>query len=206
MPIEITFSSIEKKYGGRSLYHNLSGHILPGQCTCLTGSNGSGKSTFLKIIAGLLRPSGGKICYLENGCEQPAEAVREQIASAAPDMQLYGNLTAGENLLFFASMSSIHLSAGEVLSILGQVGLAGAEEKTVHSFSTGMKQKLKLGLLLATKRTIWLLDEPSSNLDAAGRETVRKLIEAGKEKQYTIVLATNDPMEEAYGDAIIHIS
>ena len=206
MPIEITFSSIEKKYGGRSLYHNLSGRILPGQCTCLTGSNGSGKSTFLKIIAGLLRPSGGKITYLENGSELSREVVREKISSAAPDMQLYGNLTAGENLLFFASMSSIHLSAGEVLSILRQIGLSSAEEKPVHSFSTGMKQKLKLGLLLATKRTIWLLDEPSSNLDAAGRETVRKLIEAGKEKQYTILLATNDPMEEAYGDAIIHIS
>ena len=206
MPIEITFSSIEKKYGGRSLYHNLSGHILPGQCTCLTGSNGSGKSTFLKIIAGLLRPSGGNITYLENGSELSREVVREKIASAAPDMQLYGNLTAAENLHFFASMSNICLSSAEISAILSQTGLSGAEGKTVHSFSTGMKQKLKLGLLLATRRTVWLLDEPSSNLDAAGRETVRRLIAEGKEKQYTILLATNDPTEEAYGDAIIHIS
>ena len=206
MPIAIEFKDIQKIYGEKSLYGQLSGCIEAGRCTAITGNNGSGKSTFLKIIAGLLRPSAGTVRYRDAAKLLPLEQIRGQIAFAAPDMQLYSALTAAENLRFFAAMAATPLSAAEIADLLQNVHLAGEAAKPLGSFSTGMKQRLKLALLPAVKRSIWLLDEPSSNLDEAGRSIVGALIRQARSEQRTVLLATNDPAEVAYADTIFRLS
>ncbi len=207
MPIEIEFSNLIKIYEEKSLYQNLSGKAKAGHCTCITGNNGSGKSTFLKIIAGLARPTSGSILYYKEGSPCPPAKVREQIAFVSPEMQLYDALTATENLLFFASMAANSaLAKALVPKALQMVGLSTAADKKVATFSTGMKQRLKLALLPASNRSLWLLDEPASNLDAVGRNIVENLIEQAQKKQYTLLLATNDPSEVAYADTIFRLS
>lgn len=206
MPIAIEFKNIQKKYGENSLYQQLSGCIAAGRCTAITGNNGSGKSTFLKIIAGLIRPSAGSIIYREAANVLTLEQAHSQIAFASPEMQLYSALTAAENLRFFAAMASDPLSPEETAALLRQVNLGEEAEKPLASFSTGMKQRLKLALLPAAKRKIWLLDEPSSNLDAAGRQIVSQLIQQARSEQRTVLLATNDPAEVAYADTMFRLS
>lgn len=207
MPIEIEFSNLIKIYEEKSLYKNLSGKIKAGQCTCITGNNGSGKSTFLKIIAGLSRPTSGSMLYHKEGRVCSLANIREQIAFVSPEMQLYDALTATENLLFFASMAANSPLAKELVpNALQMVGLSSDADKKIATFSTGMKQRLKLAMLPASDRSLWLLDEPSSNLDSAGRKIVEKLIEHAKKKQYTVLLATNDPLEVAYADTIFCLS
>lgn len=207
MSIEIEFSNLIKIYDEKSLYKNLSGKVKAGHCTCITGNNGSGKSTFLKIIAGLTRPTSGAVLYYKEETAFPLAKVRDEIAFVSPEMQLYDALTATENLLFFASMAANSALAKELVpKALQMVGLSAVADKKVATFSTGMKQRLKLALLPASNRSLWLLDEPSSNLDAAGRKILENLIEEGKKKQYTLLLATNDPLEVAYADAIFCLS
>ena len=207
MSIEIEFSNLIKIYEEKSLYKNLSGKVKAGHCTCITGNNGSGKSTFLKIIAGLSRPTSGSLLYYKEGGTLPLAKLREQIAFVSPEMQLYDALTATENLLFFASMAANSALAKELVpKALQLVGLSSVADKKTATFSTGMKQRLKLAMLPASDRSLWLLDEPSSNLDAAGRKIVEKLIEHAKKKEYTVLLATNDPLEVAYADTIFCLS
>ena len=207
MPIEIEFSNLIKIYEEKSLYQNLSGKVKAGHCTCITGNNGSGKSTFLKIIAGLARPTSGSVLYYKEGSAFPLTKVREQIAFVSPEMQLYDALTATENLLFFASMAANSALVKELVpKALQMVGLSSAADQKTATFSTGMKQRLKLALLPASNRSLWLLDEPSSNLDASGRKIVENLIEEARKKQYTLLLATNDPLEVAYADTIFRLS
>jgi heme exporter protein A len=207
MPIEIIFKDIKKTYGEKSLYQNLSGCIEAGRCTCITGNNGSGKSTFLKIIAGLIHPTSGTFTYREAGKHCSLEQIREQTAFVSPEIQLYNALSAFENLHFFSSMSfSSPLKKEELRNLLQKAGLANEADKPLGSFSTGMKQRLKLALLPASKRKLWLLDEPSSNLDDAGRRIVDSLIEQARREQRTVLLATNVPTEVAYADTIFRLS
>jgi heme exporter protein A len=204
--IDIKFTQIQKSYHQTSLYLNLTGTISAGSCTAIIGNNGSGKSTFLKIIATLIRPSAGTVIYTENNYSLSLEEVRHQTAYISPEIQFYDALTAGENLAFFTGLSGISLTADKIKNILHMVNMSSASIVQVGNFSTGMKQRLKLALLYAVQKKIWLLDEPSSNLDEHGRELVKKLIDTAKREQRTVLLATNDPAEVSYADTVYCLS
>ncbi|SDE55482.1 ABC transporter ATP-binding protein [Sporomusa acidovorans] len=206
MGISIHFSGIEKRYPKRSLYGQFSGAIAAGACTCITGENGSGKSTFLKIIATLIRPSAGTITYMLNNQPLSSDEIHSQIAFISPEMQFYESLTAAENLAFFLGMTGSFLSAGQINNSLQIVNLPQASSMQLSNFSTGMKQRLKLALLYAANKKIWLLDEPSSNLDQNGRNLVKQLIGMAKIEQRTILLATNDSAEVAYADTLYRLT
>ena len=133
MGIGIQFTGIEKSYQTKSLYDHLTGTVSAGACTCVTGANGSGKSTFLKIIAALIRPSAGTITYTVNGRPVSIDKVRSQIALIAPEMQFYETLTAAENLAFFVGMTGTSLSAGQTGKILNKVNLSQAAAMQVSS-------------------------------------------------------------------------
>lgn len=174
MSVELCFEKITKYYGEKSLYQKISGTIPAGSCSCFIGNNGSGKSTMLKILAGLTKPTSGTVAMIKNNTTLSLEEFRQQIAMVSPEMQLYSMMTAMENLEFFAHLTGRLLTTDEYHQCLQTVQLLPHKHQLVKTFSTGMKQRLKLAVILAVDKPVWLLDEPSSNLDETGRQTVRK--------------------------------
>lgn len=208
MCIEIELLNITKRYGDKILYQNLVGKIEYSSCTCITGNNGSGKSTLLKIIAGIIKPTTGTIVPKKGNKQIPMNDYRTYIGMVSPEMNMYDTLTAMENLQFFTGiMPSTAWSDHALLqNSLKMVGLMEVKEKPVKTFSTGMKQRLKLAVLLASDHPLWIFDEPSSNLDEDGRKLVKSCIAQGLKKNKTIILATNDPLEVRYADSVFKLT
>jgi len=208
MSIEIELFDINKRYGNKNLYQNLTGTIESGSCTCITGNNGSGKSTLLKIIAGILKPTTGKIVPIKEHTAISMNDYRTYIGMVSPEMRMYDNLTALENVQFFTGiMDRAHAYSDDLLQqALNSVGLADTKEKLVKTFSTGMKQRLKLAVLLASDQPVWLLDEPSSNLDEEGRDLVGRCITEGLARKKTIIIATNDSLEVSYAGNLFNLT
>ncbi len=192
----IIFDDVSLSFGRRALFKNISLNLRGGQVIGITGSNGAGKSTFLKLAGKIIRPDSGEV-------KLPVE---KKIAAVSPEMKIYDGLTAEENLFFFTELRGKTLSAKNILELGGRVGLDLKAFGNVRSenFSTGMKQRLKFAILLSVDADIWLLDEPTANLDDDGREKFFNEIQAAKFDKI-ILLATNDKAEEKICDEIIRL-
>ncbi|MBE8950551.1 MAG: ABC transporter ATP-binding protein [Quinella sp. 3Q1] len=192
----IVFDDVSLSFGRQELFKNISLNLRGGKVIGVTGANGAGKSTFLKLAGKIIRPDSGAVNF-------PAD---KKIAAVAPEMKIYDNLTAQENLFFFAKLRGKTLSAEKIYELGERVGL---DLKTfgnvrAENFSTGMRQRLKFAILLSVDADIWLLDEPTANLDDDGREKFFREIQAAKPDKI-ILLATNDRAEENICDEIIKL-
>jgi heme exporter protein A len=118
----------------------------------------------------------------------------------APDHRLYDELTAEENLLFFARLRGISLSRKLVRNHLEEVGLAAASKGPIRHFSSGMRQRLSFACALVHRPQFLFLDEPGAFLDKAGRDLLRQVIRNVCGSGGITILATNDPEEAGYGD------
>jgi ABC-type multidrug transport system ATPase subunit len=196
--IVIELADIAKSYGRRQLFGNLSRRIGPGEALAVTGPNGSGKSTLVKMIAGLVRPSSGTVKLYSCGQELAANKRRACLGLVSPEITLYNAMTGYENLQFLLSARGVMLPDGRLLDSLKAVGLDGCRHDVVAAYSTGMRQRLKFAIMDALKPRVWLLDEPSSNLDEAGRKLVRQLMVNALAQQATVIIATNDLEEASY--------
>ena len=192
----IIFDDVSLSFGRHELFKNISLELRGGQIIGVTGANGAGKSTFLKLAGKIIKPDSGEVKF-------PAE---KKIAAVAPEMKIYDNLTAIENLKFFAELRGKNLSAENILELGERVGLdlETFGNISVENFSTGMRQRLKFAILLSVDADIWLLDEPTANLDDAGRNKFFKAIQAAKPDKI-ILLATNDRAEVDICDEIIQL-
>lgn len=168
-------------YGRGYALKKASFQLRSGTITALVGANGAGKSTAFNLLAGRIRASAGKIQL--DGVETEFDPEdRKKIGFLSHASYLYGGLTASENLSLYAGLHEV--DDAEVASVLEQVGLAKQANRQAHQFSRGMIQRLALGRLLLTNPSVWLLDEPASGLDEAGRnwlsETIRGLADQGR--------------------------
>jgi heme exporter protein A len=201
----IEFDRIVKRFGSRTVLSNVSGAVRPGTVTVVAGPNGSGKSTLLNVLAGALRPSSGRVRYLAEGGELERTLWHERLGMAAPDMAVYEELTALENLEFFARVRGIDADDRRLGELLAGLGLAARDQRRrVGTYSSGMKQRVKLAQAVVHEPDVLLLDEPSSNLDEAGHRAVADLVARYRDKA-AIAVATNDPREVAWGDAAIKL-
>jgi heme exporter protein A len=198
--ISVAFTDVAKRYDLRVIFRSVSGEAAPGEVLVITGPNGSGKSTLMAILCGLLRPSRGEIRYHRgNGDTVPRDRWRRHLGVVAPAMAVYEELTALENLRFFARVRGLAVGYDHHRALLVQVGLDPDRTTPVRGYSTGMAQRLKIAQALLHSPEVLFLDEPGSNLDPAGQDWledhVRGLAGAGR----TIVLATNDRREMGWG-------
>jgi len=198
----LKLEGISKSFGSRRVFSDINLELKAGQCCGVIGPNGSGKSTLLKIAAGLLSPSTGKITFLAGEGEVSRETARFSIFWIAPDLEFYGELTALENLSFFARIRGIKKDNSEIVQQIQRVGLGKRENDQVGSYSTGMRQRLKFALALVCQPQILLLDEPGSNLDREGVDLVEQFIQKSR-PNLAICLATNNPLETKYADFFI---
>lgn len=191
-------------YGRRGLFRGVSFELGPGDSLAVTGGNGAGKSTLLRILCGLQRPTRGAVAYRLGEKAVTARQQRMLIGLVAPDLVLYEELTAAENLRFFARLRGIAWSAQESEALLAAVGLEGRGSELVGTFSSGMRQRLKYAFALQHRPPILLLDEPTANLDEAGKSLVRACIERQRAGGI-LVVATNDREELQYGDRVLRL-
>jgi heme exporter protein A len=202
----VTFEGVAKRFAGRLGLAPASGTLEPGKVLVIVGPNGAGKSTLLAIVAGLLRPSKGTVTYRSAGSALPRDEWFTHIGMAAPDMAVYEELTAIENLRFFARLRRRHRDEASLHALLEELGLAAADHtRPVGGFSSGMKQRVKLAQAVLHDPAVLLLDEPSANLDEAGHRKVAEVVEKFR-GHAAVAVATNDPREMAWANERLELA
>jgi heme exporter protein A len=189
--ISIQAIDLRKSFGTRRVLKDVSFSVQGGEILVIRGPNGVGKSTLVKIVAGLMRPSRGEV--------KRNPAPLSAIGYATPDLHLAPELTGAEHLHFFATLKGCPMSKDGYEAALDRVGLAGRGGDPVSAYSSGMKQRLKLAFATLGEPSILILDEPNLALDTDGVEMTRELILAQKARGGLVLLATNDPHEATLG-------
>ena len=198
--ISISFSDVAKRYDLRVVFRGVSGEAEPGEVLVITGPNGSGKSTLLAILCGLLRPTRGEVRYRWHGGDDlPRDTWGRHLGVVAPSMAVYDELTALENLRFYARVRGLARQDSDHRALLERVGLDPDRSTPVRGYSTGMAQRLKIAQALLHDPEVLFLDEPSSNLDPAGQDWLEGHVRSLVAEDRTVVLATNDRREMTWG-------
>ncbi|MDW3193199.1 MAG: ABC transporter ATP-binding protein [Cytophagales bacterium] len=194
--MEIQLDHINKRFGKQWIFKKLDYKIESNSTHAICGRNGSGKSTLLKIISGYNTATSGKLVYRKNGQQIELENHITAVNYAAPYQQLLEELTLSEHLKFHFQFKESLISPEEIVA---RVGLEHAQNKFVGDFSSGMKQRLKLGLALFSQGSLLLLDEPTSNLDEQGIAWYKEEI-LKKKGTCTIIIASNLRYEYDFAD------
>ena len=180
-----------KRFGSRLLFRCLSFELNGGDVLTITGANGSGKSTLLRVLAGVLRPSAGSAALYSGGRRIASDIHPLHVGLVSPDLNLYEDLTARENLTFLASARIVKPRTERLGELLERVRLQERADERVRTYSTGMKQRLKLAAALLADPHLMLLDEPAVNLDAEGRMVMARVVASIRDAGKLAVVATN---------------
>ncbi len=195
---------IVKRYGNHIVLRNINFEVGSGTSLAIIGSNGSGKTTLIRILANLIAPTRGLVRYQLNGRVVPREEIYRYIGLVGPYLQLYQELTARENVYFFARMRNVDGFKNRVAELMEILGLKGREDDAVKAYSSGMQQRLKYVAALLHRPKVLLVDEPRSNLDEKGIATVYELLKEQK-KHGILIIATNDNEDLQLADQTLKV-
>jgi heme exporter protein A len=188
----LTVVDVARHYGRRKALSQISFTCERGEIVGLLGPNGAGKSTLLNILATLLSPSKGTVQYGDRTGEQGGATVRAQIGMLGHDLFLYPELTARENLTFFAHLYGLPAVPATVTRSLERAGLPDRGDDLVSGFSRGMRQRVALERALLHDPRLILLDEPFTGLDQASTAALIARLRERQAAGCVIVLATHD--------------
>ncbi len=194
----IDAAGLGKRYQRDWIFRGLTRAFRPGSATAVLGPNGAGKSTLLNTLSGQLLPTEGTLAYVLAGRPVPVDEVPRHLAYAAPYLDLLEELTLMEQLRFHTRFKPLRPGVS-IDDLVGIMYLDGARQRLVREFSSGMKQRLKLGLALYADAPLLLLDEPTTNLDAAGAAWFQEHVRATRAGR-TVLLSSNVPAEYAFCD------
>ena len=202
--LSLEVRDLGKWFGRRRVFDRINFSLEEKSSLVVTGKNGSGKTTLLKILCGLVRPSKGDVLISVDGKTLTRYESKNLLGVVMPDLELYGELTALENLMFLSRIRGMDPDKDVLEEKIGWVGLVGREDDLVFSFSSGMKQRLKYAFALVLEPKILFLDEPTTNLDEEGISLVDQIASLQKERGI-LILATNEKADSKYGDQIIQL-
>ncbi|MGB6430059.1 MAG: heme ABC exporter ATP-binding protein CcmA [Candidatus Acidiferrales bacterium] len=188
---KIEFHNVEKRFGMRLALRGITLSIASGEFVALVGANGSGKTTLLRIAAQLMRPSAGTIRIGADAATISPLAVRARCGLVSHATQLYDELTAEENLRFFARLYDLPNVGATCAAALDRVGLAPRSRDLVRTFSRGMRQRLSLARAMLCSPRLLLLDEPATGLDPAGQSWLGREAARLHSKGCTILMSTH---------------
>jgi heme exporter protein A len=188
----LTLSNVSRHFGRRRALSRVSFSCAAGDIFGLLGPNGAGKSTLLSIVATLLRPSSGDVRYGARSVQDCGAAVRARVGLLGHEPQLYPELTAAENLRFFARLYGLPDVDARIRQALGQAALADRADDPVSGFSRGLRQRLALERALLHAPRLLLLDEPFTGLDQASAAALLARLRVLAAGGGMIVIATHD--------------
>ena len=162
--------------GDRHVLRGVTLELRSGEVVQLTGSNGAGKTTLLRILSGLIYPEEGRVLWAGANIREDLRAFHAQMAYVGHEPPLKADLNARENLRYWVGVRR-PLSAIDIEKALDEVGADEWRERAARTLSAGQKRRVALAGLKLIGATLWLLDEPTTNLDSAGQSLVNRMIE-----------------------------
>lgn len=198
----ISTQNIGKQFGREWIFRNFTFDFLPNQSYAIIGNNGSGKSTLLKVLAGAMPLTQGKIYYLNDGQKVSSEDWFKYLAIASPYLELIEEFSLQETIDFYTNFKKLSVKKEELIE---KLGFQGSKQKAIKFFSSGMKQKLKLGLAMYSQAKILFLDEPTSNLDEKNTAWYLENIKEAIKDKITFI-CSNQPNEYYFCSEVINLS
>ncbi len=201
--LKISLENIGKKFKNEWIFRNLSFEFLKNESIAIIGPNGSGKSTLMQALAGAIPINEGKVTYINEEKFIPDENWHDLLSFSAPYLELIEEFTLAESVNFHIKFKPFQndLTSSDFLQI---IDLEKHKNKPVKNFSSGMRQKLKLGLAFYSRTQILLLDEPTSNLDQNGFEWYLHNVEKAL-KDKIVIVSSNEPKEYTFCEKHLNI-
>lgn len=201
--MRIELAGLGKRFNYEWIFRHLTHQFRADKAYAILGPNGSGKSTFLNTLSGHLLPSEGAITYQLNNTVIPADQLYRYLAFSAPYLELVEELTLTELINFHVRFKPLrNLTPPQLID---RLYLAKARHKYVKDFSSGMKQRLKLGLAIYTDAPLLLLDEPTTNLDQAGVDWYLEHVQQNRADRL-VIICSNIAHEYQFCDETLDIS
>lgn len=188
----IKVKKLVKRFGLKTILRGLDFEVQPGEFVALLGPNGAGKTTFLRILASLSRPSLGTVKVAGYSLPHESAKVRARLGVVSHLPLLYPDLTAEENLQFYARMYGLVNYASRITEVLSMVGLEARRKDLVRTFSRGMQQRLAIGRAILHDPDVVLFDEPYTGLDQDASEMLDEVLRSVAAKGRTVVMTSHD--------------
>jgi heme exporter protein A len=193
--------------GGKTLFADLSVVLEPGHLLRITGSNGAGKSSLLRMLCGLLTPSMGSIQWGANSIDADRDFFHTQLIYLGHTPALKGDLSAEENIMAAGSLSGDVITSSMARAALVNSGLGHLASRLARTFSQGQKQRVALARLqLAQDRPLWLLDEPFNALDHDANEALQALIQGHLSRGGMVALSSHQVVALDQIDRVVRVS
>jgi heme exporter protein A len=183
---------LTKTFGFRPILRGLNLDVAPGECVALLGPNGAGKTTLIRILATLARPTLGQVTVAGYPLPSGAAEVRRRLGVVTHHTLLYTDLTAEENLVFYARLYGLAEAGARISRVLAQVGLDKRRRDLVRTYSRGMQQRLSLARALLPDPEVMLFDEPYTGLDPDATRMLDEVLRAVVAQGRTVLVTTHD--------------
>ena len=184
--------NLSKRFAGLTAVNDLSFDVPEGKIYGFLGQNGAGKSTTIRMLLTLIRPSDGTIEIMGMDLHKKRRDILKQVGAVIERPDLYKYLTALENLRLFAAMNGLRFSRQQLLDQLERVGLADRAHSKIRTYSQGMKQRLGIAVALVHDPALVVLDEPTNGLDPQGIADIRNLIlQMSRHLKKTVIVSSH---------------
>ncbi len=190
----VNFENVEKRFGSFVALRRVALQIAPGEFAVLVGHNGSGKTTLLRMGASLILPTHGRVNYTGEKCDD-LQSVKQRIGMVGHNSLVYDELTASENLAFFAKLYGLAQPSQIAGEWLASSGLGDRSRDLVRTFSRGMRQRLAICRALIASPSLLLLDEPATGLDREGVAWLARMLAEVRERRCTVIMTSHGHSE-----------
>ena len=207
MSLKLEANALECVRGGRKLFQNLSFSLEQGELLEVSGANGSGKTSLLRMLCGFLSPSAGEILWQGARISSLKEEYLKELAYLGHANGVKAELSAAENLRIYRGLEGLQTSDEKLSAALERMGLGGSEDLPAKTLSQGQQRRLALARLLVGEHALWILDEPLAALDAAAVRLVQSVLEEHLKGGGLVVLTTHQPLDVHGGRTLqIHLA
>ena len=188
--MKITIQNLSKAFGGRDIFSDFSLDIDSGVRLCVCGPNGCGKSTLMQIMAGILKPDGGELCYFGKKAAYKSSTFRRFCGYVPQDNPLMEELTVQDNLKLWGGSHNANTK-----ELVAQFQLEDLLQTEVSKLSGGMKRRLSIASALVESPSFLLMDEPTTALDLYYKESIHQWMKTYQQKNGIILMTTHDESE-----------